>query len=212
MAEGELGDRPAPTPDTDEPMSKAKILIVEDDLTTQEMARMILENAGYEVCVALSAEDAARLIGNFRPELVLMDRDLPGEMNGLDLTTRLKSSPDTANITVIAFSSSQEVADNEKAIAAGSDGFIHKPFTVRGLLQTIAWHIAARGNTGDRQRPGANPGNGGRKDRDDSVRHDGDSAVAEHFGLNGLIGAVARFTRSHAETRSAQALAIAGWD
>lgn len=125
-------------------MPQTNILIVEDDLTTQEMARMVLENAGYAVSVARSAEDAERILLNLWPDIVLMDRELPG-MDGLEFTRRLKQAEETQGITVIAFSSRQSVIDNELAVAAGSDGFIHKPFTVRGLLQTIAWHVAARG-------------------------------------------------------------------
>src|SRR5215208_7168722 len=124
-------------------MPQTNILIVEDDLTTQEMARMVLENAGYGVAVARSAEDAERILRNLWPDIVLMDRELPG-MDGLEFTRRLKSAEETRGITVIAFSSRQSVMDTELAAAAGSDGFLHKPFTVRGLLQTIAWHVAAR--------------------------------------------------------------------
>jgi DNA-binding response OmpR family regulator len=124
-------------------MPQTNILIVEDDLTTQEMARMVLENAGYGVSVARSAEDAERMLRNLWPDIVLMDRELPG-MDGLEFTRRLKQAEETKAITVIAFSSRQSLIDTELAAAAGSDGFIHKPFTVRGLLQTIAWHVAAR--------------------------------------------------------------------
>jgi CheY-like chemotaxis protein len=124
-------------------MPQTNILIVEDDLTTQEMARMVLENAGYCVAVARSAEDAERMLLNLWPDIVLMDRELPG-MDGLEFTRRLKQAEETRGITVIAFSSRQSALDTELAAAAGSDGFIHKPFTVRGLLQTVAWHVAAR--------------------------------------------------------------------
>src|SRR5438132_8276566 len=126
-------------------MAQTNILIVEDDLTTQEMARMVLDNAGYGVSVARSAEDADRVIRNLWPDIVLMDRELPG-MDGLELTRRLKVAEETSGITIIAFSSLHATEDNEWAPAAGSDGFVHKPFTVRGLLQTVAWHVPARAN------------------------------------------------------------------
>jgi DNA-binding response OmpR family regulator len=125
-------------------MPQTNILIVEDDLTTQEMARMVLENAGYGVAVARSAEDAEQMLRNLWPDIILMDRQLPG-VDGLEFTRRLKQAEETRGITVIAFSTRQSAMDTELAAAAGSDGFIHKPFTVRGLLQTVAWHVAARG-------------------------------------------------------------------
>src|SRR3954447_6623925 len=124
-------------------MPRTNILIVEDDLTTQEMARMVLENAGYGVSVARSAEDADRILRNQWPDIVLMDRELPG-MDGLEFTRRLKVAEETSGITIIAFSTRHSAMDTELAAEAGSDGFLHKPFTVRGLLQTIAWHVAAR--------------------------------------------------------------------
>jgi CheY-like chemotaxis protein len=134
-------------------MPQTNILIVEDDLTTQEMARMVLENAGYRVSVACSAEDAERILHNLWPEIILMDRELPG-LDGLEFTRRLKQAEETAGITIIAFSSRQSTFDDELAVSAGSDGFIHKPFTVRGLLQTVAWHVAARGAAGGSPRGG----------------------------------------------------------
>ena len=135
-------------------MPQTNILIVEDDLTTQEMARMVLENAGYAVSVARSAEDAERTLRNLWPDIVLMDRELPG-MDGLEFTRRLKNAEDTCGITIIAFSTRHSVMDTELAAAAGSDGFVHKPFTVRGLLQTIAWHVAARGAASTRSGGGS---------------------------------------------------------
>jgi DNA-binding response OmpR family regulator len=135
-------------------MSQINILIVEDDLTTQEMARMVLENAGYAVSVALSAEDAERSLRTLWPDIVLIDRELPG-MDGHELTRRLKAAEETSAITVIAFSTRHTLEDMELAIAAGSDGFVHKPFTVRGLLQTIAWHVSARKKVSPTFAPGA---------------------------------------------------------
>jgi CheY-like chemotaxis protein len=137
-------------------MPQTNILIVEDDLTTQEMARMVLENAGYGVAVARSAEDAERMLRNLWPDIVLMDRDLPG-MDGLEFTRRLKQAEETRGITVIAFSARQSAMDTELAAEAGSDGFLHKPFTVRGLLQTIAWHVAARSVPSSGRSGGGNP-------------------------------------------------------
>ena len=116
---------------------------------------MVLENAGYAVSVARSAEDAERMLRNLWPDIVLMDRELPG-MDGLAFTRRLKQAEETMGITVIAFSSRQSAVDTELAVAAGSDGFVHKPFTVRGLLQTVAWHVAARAASSGN--PGGGPG------------------------------------------------------
>ena len=158
-----------PNAKTDEKMPQTNILIVEDDLTTQEMARMVLENAGYGVSVARSAEDAERIVGNLWPDIVLMDRELPG-MDGLELTRRLKVAEETSGITIIAFSSMHSTEDNEKALAAGSDGFVHKPFTVRGLLQTVAWHVSARENRNAFSRSNERPALADRSAQDDDIQ------------------------------------------
>src|SRR4051812_41927687 len=131
-------------------MPQINILIVEDDLTTQEMARMVLENAGYGVSVSRTAEEAEQNIRSLWPDTLLGDRELPGR-DGLELPRRLKANEDTRSIAVIAFSSRHSMEEMEGAIAAGSDGFVNKPFTVRGLLQTVAWHVAARQQSGDRR-------------------------------------------------------------
>jgi DNA-binding response OmpR family regulator len=150
-------------------MPRTNILIVEDDLTTQEMARMVLENAGYGVSLARSAEDAERMVRSQWPDIVLMDRDLPG-MDGLELTRRLKVAEETSAITVIAFSSKHSAEETEQALAVGSDGFIHKPFTVRGLLQTVAWHVAARESLLGPSRSNSRPAVAGRLGPNDEVR------------------------------------------
>jgi len=159
-------------------MSQINILIVEDDLTTQEMARMVLENAGYGVTVARSAEEADRSLRALWPDIVLMDRDLPG-MDGHELTRQLKNTEETSGITVIAFSSRHSLQDMESAIAVGSDGFVHKPFTVRGLLQTVAWHVAARRKLGVSR---------------ESVIADQSSPIAE--AANTLFGGIMNFSRT----------------
>lgn len=183
---GHGGEGPGLDTKTDEEMPQTNILIVEDDLTTQEMARMVLENAGYGVSVARSAEDAERIVRNLWPDIVLMDRDLPG-MDGLELTRRLKVTEETAAITVIAFSSKNSIEENEQAIAAGSDGFIHKPFTCRGLLQTVAWHVSARENLTGSLHARPRSGIPARDESNDVVRHasvvgNGEDVTSTRFG------------------------------
>ncbi len=77
------------------------------------------------------------------PDIVLMDRELPG-MSGLELTRQIKGNERTSGAIVLAFTSCTTPADDALAIEAGSDGFVHKPFDVAGLLRTIAWHVSTR--------------------------------------------------------------------
>jgi CheY-like chemotaxis protein len=124
-------------------MNRAHVLIVEDDRTTQHLARIVLQDAGYDVSAADTAEQASTWLEMFLPDVILMDRELPG-MDGLELTRRIKMNQRTSGATVLSFSSRQTPADDMQAVTAGSDGFVNKPFDVHALLRTIAWHVAAR--------------------------------------------------------------------
>jgi DNA-binding response OmpR family regulator len=130
-------------------MSVAQILVVEDDRTTQELTRTVLEAAGYGVRLADSAEDAAEYLLTAVPDVVLMDRDLPG-MDGLELTRRLRKSDQLSNTIVLAFSSHNTPLDNAAALDAGADGSIAKPFDTITFLERIALHIANRALRGTR--------------------------------------------------------------
>src|SRR5581483_10628829 len=113
-----------------------RILIVEDNPANQLLAVAVLERDGFEVRIAESGPDALRAIGESRPDLVLMDIQLP-EMDGLSLTRILKADPATATIPVVAMSA--------QAMASGCAGFIAKPIDtrvfadqLRGFLQQPA--------------------------------------------------------------------------
>jgi CheY-like chemotaxis protein len=190
-------------------MPQTNVLIVEDDLTTQEMARMVLENAGYAVSVARSAEEAERILRNLWPDIVLMDRELPG-IDGLEFTRRLKQAEETSGITILAFSARQSVIDHEQAVAAGSDGFVHKPFTVRGLLQTVAWHVAARDAASERtdaRKSGWSSTNSAR--RSDAAAHlfGGFMNMSRNIIISGLL-VVAAAASANAQTTASQSVAF----
>jgi len=121
-----------------------RILIVEDNPANQLLAVAVLERDGFEVRIAESGPDALRAIGESRPDLVLMDIQLP-EMDGLSLTRILKADPATATIPVVAMSAHAMVTDRDQAIASGCAGFIAKPIDtrvfadqLRGFLQQPA--------------------------------------------------------------------------
>jgi two-component system, cell cycle response regulator DivK len=117
-------------------MAGEPILIVDDNPINLKLAKVLLLNEGYEVKTAPDAEEALKIIEVFKPRLILMDIQLPG-MDGLELTRRLKSSPDTKDILVLALTAYAMKGDDEKAMAAGCDGYITKPIdtqTFPGLI------------------------------------------------------------------------------
>ena len=124
-------------------MAGEAILIVDDNATNLKLARVLLHGEGYEVRTAVDAEDALRLLQLFTPRLILMDIQLPG-MDGLDLARRLKADLATRDIMILALTAYAMKGDEEKAQAAGCDGYITKPIDIDSLLAVIARHLASR--------------------------------------------------------------------
>lgn len=124
-------------------MTPARILVVEDEEMVRRLAVTILSLEGYDVSAACDAETGRRMIAERKPDVVLMDRGLPG-MDGTTLTRVLKTDVRTRSITILAFSSNAAREDDAEAVAAGCDGFIAKPFDVEALLRTVRWHALVR--------------------------------------------------------------------
>jgi two-component system cell cycle response regulator DivK len=118
-------------------MAGEPILIVDDSPVNLKLARLVLEGEGYVVRTANDAEEALRMLESFTPRLVLMDIQLPG-IDGLELTRLLKADPGRASIIVVALTAYAMKGDEEKALAAGCDGYVTKPIDVDGLPRLIA--------------------------------------------------------------------------
>ena len=117
-------------------MSGARILVVDDNATNTKLLAFILTTRGYEVRTAAEADGALVAIAEFRPALVLMDIQLPG-MDGLTLTRLIKSNPATRDIAIVAVTAAAMKGDDERARAAGCDGYITKPIDVRDLAEQV---------------------------------------------------------------------------
>ena len=108
------------------------ILVVEDNLANQLLTTMVLNRDGFETAVAESAEDALVFMKSRRPDLILMDVQLPG-MDGLTFASSLRSIPEAAGVPVVALTSHAMRGDRERAIAAGCVGYLSKPIDTRTL-------------------------------------------------------------------------------
>jgi CheY-like chemotaxis protein len=118
-----------------------RILIVDDNAQNLKLARVILVGAGYEVRTAADAEEALETLATFVPQLILMDIQLPG-MDGLELTRRLKQHASLRTIVVVALTAYAMKGDEEKARAAGCDGYITKPIDTDALPTLVADYLA----------------------------------------------------------------------
>lgn len=118
----------------------ATILIVEDNPANMKLAAFVLTNAGYIVLSAPDAEIGLTLARQARPDLILMDIQLPG-MDGLAATALLKQDVATRAIPVLALTALAMKGDEARIRAAGCSGYIAKPMAYREILATVATQL-----------------------------------------------------------------------
>lgn len=119
----------------------AKVLLIEDNVANMALATFLLQSAGHTVLSATDAESGLTLARDERPQLILMDIQLPG-MDGLQATALLKEDHNTRDIPVIALTALAMKGDEERIRAAGCDGYIAKPMRYRDFLATVAGQLA----------------------------------------------------------------------
>lgn len=120
-------------------MSK-RILVVEDQEDNRQIVRDLLVASGYELIEATTGEEGLALAEKERPDLILMDIQLPG-LDGYEVTRRIKSNKALGHIPIIAVTSYALSGDDQKAYAAGCDGYVTKPFSPRQLLAKIREYL-----------------------------------------------------------------------
>jgi len=112
------------------------VLIVEDNDKNLKLVRDILQAKGYRTIEAGTGEDGVRLAAEHRPDLVLMDIQLPG-INGIEALRRLRADPATAAIPVAAVTASVMQQDRRTITEAGFDAYIGKPIDLKEFLATV---------------------------------------------------------------------------
>ena len=126
-----------------------RILLIEDDPDNISLMTRLLEHHGYEIVVAEHARAGLEKAVEDRPDLILMDLELPESSDrppepnvGLDATKRLKSNPETAGIPVIALTAHTMAQHRERIAEAGCDDFQEKPiFPFQSLLDKISRYL-----------------------------------------------------------------------
>jgi two-component system, cell cycle response regulator DivK len=119
----------------------AKVVVIEDNATNMTLAVFLLQSVGHTVLSATDAEAGLTLARAERPDLILMDIQLPG-MDGLEATAQLKRDESTRAIPVIALTALAMKGDEERIRAAGCDGYIAKPMRYKEFLATVAARLA----------------------------------------------------------------------
>jgi two-component system, cell cycle response regulator DivK len=117
-----------------------RILVVEDQEDNRAILRDLLAHAGYEMVEVGDGEAALAAARQHRPDLILMDIQLP-IVDGYEATRRIKADPSLNAIPIIVVTSYALGGDEDKARAAGCDAYVSKPFSPRALLAKIREHL-----------------------------------------------------------------------
>ena len=118
-----------------------RILVVEDHEDNRQILRDLLGSAGYEMVEAHDGESAHPMASKEKPDLILMDIQLPG-LDGYEATRRIKADPALKAIPIIVVTSYALSGDEAKAREAGCDDYVAKPYSPRQLLAKIRHYLA----------------------------------------------------------------------
>jgi two-component system cell cycle response regulator DivK len=117
-------------------MTSTRILVVEDNPKNMKLVRDVLEHAGYEVIEATSGEDGVRLAETERPQLILMDLQLP-DIDGTEALRQIRVRPDGKDVPIVAVTAFAMDEDRTRAFASGFDGYVEKPINVRNFREQV---------------------------------------------------------------------------
>jgi len=133
-------------------MGDKTILVIEDNELNMKLVRSLLKMSSYVMVEAVDAETGIQLAREKKPDLILMDIQLPG-MDGLSATKILKADQSLKDIVIIALTSHAMEGDDTKVREAGCNGYITKPIDTRNFLQTVADYVngpkEAKGEVGN---------------------------------------------------------------
>ena len=123
-----LGDQPDAAPKT--------VLVIEDNELNLKLLNDLLEYQGYTVITTRLGEPALGLARQYKPDLILMDIQLP-DISGIEATQRLKNDQQTRAIPIIAITAFAMSGDQARILASGCDAYLSKPFNVAEFLQLV---------------------------------------------------------------------------
>jgi two-component system phosphate regulon response regulator PhoB len=114
----------------------AHILVIEDETDLVVLLRYNLEAEGYQVSVATTGEEAKLVLGEARPDLVILDWMLPG-LSGIEICRQIRARQETRDIPVIMLTARGEEGDRIRGLATGADDYVVKPFSVAELMARV---------------------------------------------------------------------------
>jgi len=114
-----------------------RILVVDDQKHVRELVEVTLASPEYEIFHAATGEEALKKAQEHKPDIILMDVMMPGEIDGLEATRRIKDNPDTKGCVVIMLTAKGQEADREAGMKAGADDYFAKPFSPLELMKKV---------------------------------------------------------------------------
>ncbi len=121
-------------------MSDKNVMVVEDNEKNRKLMRVILKAKGFSVIEATTGEEALNILKNQKPDIILMDIQLPG-VDGLTLTKQIKADATSSAIPIIAVTAHAMKGDEQKILDAGCDGYISKPVNTQELPFIVEKYI-----------------------------------------------------------------------
>lgn len=119
-----------------------RILVVEDNENNMYLISFILKKNGYEVIEARTGEQGLELAIKEKPDLIIMDIQLP-DIDGLETTKRIRKSEGDGKIPIVALTSHAMVGDKERALAAGCTGYIEKPINPDSFMAEVERYLSS---------------------------------------------------------------------
>jgi two-component system, cell cycle response regulator DivK len=119
----------------------ARILVIEDQEDNRRIVRDLLRSVGYEIIEALNGEEGVALAASQRPDLILMDIQLP-RIDGYEATRRIRANPGLRETPIIAVTSYALSGDDVKAYEAGCTAYVAKPFDPMDLLAKVREYVS----------------------------------------------------------------------
>ena len=114
-----------------------KILIVDDQIEVRDLVEVTLKSGDYEIFQAENGAKAIEIARAEKPDLIIMDVMMPGDMDGLEATRILKNDPETRGRPIIILTAKGQEIDRDKGFEAGADEYFSKPFSPLELIKKV---------------------------------------------------------------------------